>query len=67
MYYYCSLIRRTIPDLMFFCDGDDTLMFVPPDQETRALEVAQGVANALSFTVKFENRCEPGGRGILFC
>lgn len=33
MLYYASRIRARCPGVTFFCDGDDTLMFVPSDSE----------------------------------
>lgn len=37
MYYYCTRIRALEGTVTFYCDGDDTLMFVAPEREQQAL------------------------------
>lgn len=58
MLWYCRKIQSIVPSATFYCDGDDTLMFVPPSQEAAAARAAEAIAGSLCMTVKLENRQE---------
>lgn len=69
MFYFVDKFRKSMPNphsITAFCDGDDTLLFVPHEYEAMAAKIIQNVAASLCLTVKLENRCD-GPDGVVFC
>lgn len=40
MYWFATKIQAIVPEVNFYCDGDDTLMFMPPEVEYVATKAA---------------------------
>lgn len=66
MYFFCTRVQARVPGVTFYCDGDDTLCFIPPETEQTTRTILMQTANEYCFTLKLENRVE-GPRGVVFC
>lgn len=58
MHYYCTNLRRKIPELGFFCDGDDTLIFCPQDSVGYCKSQIAQVASQMGLEVRVDHHAQ---------
>lgn len=54
MYFLCTRFRARVPTARFYCDGDDTLIFVPHAAVSRAQRTLREVAASYGLDVRVD-------------
>lgn len=57
MLFLCSHLRAFVPQARFYCDGDDTLIFVPHAAVSRAKRQLRIVASSYGLDVRVDKTC----------